>query len=70
MAIVYSLLVTGQGELLLLPLQLTTPGFTEYFPNSAWVEASSQLLINLGGAGCIPGHLTTSSLVGNPRAFE
>lgn len=31
MAIVYSLLVMGQGELLLLPLQLTTPGFTEYF---------------------------------------
>lgn len=33
--------------------------------SAAWQGASSQLLINLGGAGCIPGHLTTSSSGGN-----
>lgn len=75
LAIVNFPVATGKVKLLLPPLQLTTTLCSVYLSGSAWPGASSQLLINLGGAGCIPGHLTTSSSGGNlgtrrPGAFS
>lgn len=51
------------------PTVVNHSGFTVSLPaGSAWPGASAQLLINLGGAGCILGHLTTSSSVRNSQA--